>query len=213
MAYQTLCTHIADIARNCNRDPDEITTIAVSKGSPISSILPLYNDGCRHFGESRMPEALEKMSSTPQDIEWHLIGTLQKNKVRKAVEKFTLIHSVDTLELAQKISSCSSELSKTTAILLQVNTSLEASKHGFTEEDYLHQSEAIMKLPSIKVEGLMTIAPNTTDTALVRKCFKKLRILRNKLGLKHLSMGMSQDYTIALEEGSTLLRLGSLLFS
>ncbi|MBA3958663.1 MAG: YggS family pyridoxal phosphate-dependent enzyme [Parachlamydiaceae bacterium] len=198
--------------------PSHIQLVAVSKGHPIESILSVYQTGCRDFGENRIQEALEKQTKMPSDIRWHMIGTLQLNKVRKAIGKFTLIHSVDTPELAQKISSCSLEQNLKTAILLQVNTSGELSKHGLSVEQWRKAFASVLALPGVHIEGLMTIAPLVEDKETIRRCFASLREFRDelekqyKISLPKLSMGMSHDYQIAIQEGATLLRIGSAIF-
>ncbi len=194
-----------------------VTVIAVSKRRTVEEIQKFYDEGYRHFGENRLDEALEKQQKLPSDIQWHFIGSLQRKKVSKVIGHFSLIHSVDSLELAQKISSSSAP--QITRILLQVNTSGESSKHGFTPDTIKTLFTQILSLPHLQVDGLMTMAPHTGDTQPIRSCFRALRLLRDQLQqlsgepLPHLSMGMSNDYPIAVEEGATLLRLGSALFS
>lgn len=195
----------------------EVSLIAVSKNQPVEKLLSLYKFGCRRFGESKVQEWLTKKEALPKDIEWHFIGTLQKNKVRKVVGEVSLIHSVDSLELAKKIAEVSVEKGVTSNILLEINTSLEGTKHGFSEEEVLLAYPEIQLLKGISVEGLMTIGPNTNEEEKIRSAFRNLREIRKKLEeggkrLPHLSMGMSHDFPIALEEGATLLRIGTLLF-
>ena len=220
MHYLRLLEDIAQIAQRAGRDANSITLVAVSKGYPWTRFQPAYEAGCRDFGESRLQEALPKIAEAPSDIRWHLIGSLQKNKVRKAIGPFTLIHSVDTFEIAEKISQCSQEAHTVTPLLLQVNTSGEATKHGLSEEVWERSLEAILALPAIRIEGLMTMAPLVDDEKVIRQCFANLRKLRDKWAAQlpqqsfyHLSMGMSHDYPIAIEEGATLLRIGTALLS
>lgn len=218
MNYLNVIQDVASVASRCRRNPKEITVIAVSKYHPIEALLQVYASGCRDFGESRIQEVLPKIESAPEDIKWHLIGSLQKNKVNKVIGKFNLIHSVDSFELAQKISEASALANQTTSILLQVNTSNEASKHGFTPGEVRSSFDKLQSLPNLKIEGLMTMAPLTQDETLVRHTFLALRLLKEELSpkdktaFKHLSMGMSHDYAIAIEEGATLLRIGSKIF-
>lgn len=212
MNYSHILDEISETAMACGRAPKEITLIAVSKGYPWDVVEPAYASGCRDFGESRLQEALPKIDLAPADIRWHLIGTLQKNKVAKAIGIFSLIHSVDTPELATKISQCSEERGVITPILLQVNTSGETTKHGLSQEQWQPHLEALFQLPSIRIEGLMTMAPFVEDEKAIRNCFALLRKMRDKLNLQHLSMGMSHDYRIAIEEGATLLRIGTAIF-
>lgn len=210
--YLEILQQVQDFARKNKRDPKSITLVAVTKGRTVDEILSLYQLGCRNFGESRVDEALEKMEKLPKDIQWHLIGTLQKNKVRKVMGKFALIHSVDTPELAKKISECSLETGLKTPILLQANTSGEESKHGLSFEEWLEKFGEMKQLEGIDIRGLMTIAPLMDDENTIRHSFAKLRELGERLKLKHLSMGMSQDYPLAIAEGATLLRIGTALY-
>jgi len=218
--YTQIRADVEAIARRCDRDPASITLVTVTKTHPLEDILPVYDAGCRDFGESRLQEALEKIPQAPQDIRWHFIGTLQSNKVRKAISRFALIHSVDSVELAAKISQISVEMGMTTPILLQANTSGEASKHGLPPDQWKQAFESLLALPGIDIQGLMVMAPLTEDESVIRRCFSELRYLRDELAsypgisssFRHLSMGMSYDYPIAIEEGATLLRIGSAIF-
>lgn len=211
--YVEIKQKIADYAAYYGRNPSEINLIAVSKGRSWEEIYPLYAAGQRDFGESRQQEADSKIHKAPDDIHWHFIGTLQPNKVRKVIGKF-LIHSVDSPHLAKKISACSQEASIVCQMLLQVNVSGEASKHGLSIEDWKSHLEEVMQLPSICIKGLMTMAPHDADEKIARNCFSKLRTFRDELGinLPYLSMGMSRDYPWAIAEGATHLRIGSALF-
>lgn len=218
--YLRILENIAEIAQRSGRDPSAITLVAVSKGYSWTQVQTAYSEGCRDFGESRLQEAFAKKVEAPTDIRWHLIGSLQKNKVRKVVGAFSLIHSVDTLEIAEKISECSHEAQLVTPILLQVNTSGEATKHGLTQKEWKRSLESILALPAIRIEGLMTMAPLVEDKKIIRACFADLRRMRDLLApqfvprhpFQHLSMGMSHDYPIAIEEGATLLRIGTALW-
>lgn len=211
--YRHVLESIQEIAVKCGRDPKEITLVAVTKGHSLEHVMPAYEAGCRDFGENRLLEVLEKISKTPDDLRWHLIGTLQKKKVPKAVGTFALIHSVDTFALAQKISQYSERSGVETPILLQVNTSGEEAKHGLSPEDWKHVYEDVIKLPGISVHGLMTMAPLIEDKSRIRDCFSRLRELRDELQLtRHLSMGMTNDYPIAIAEGATILRIGTAIF-
>lgn len=193
--------------------PKNVTLVAVTKGQPINALLELYEAGCRDFAENRLIEAFSKMDNAPSDINWHFIGSLQKNKVAKVINRFSLIHSVDSFDLALKISQCSEAEGVFTSILLQVNVSGESSKHGFSKEDLLKDFEKLKALPSLKIEGLMTMAPLTDDNQVIESTFRGLRELKEKLNLNHLSMGMSHDYPIAILEGATHLRIGTALFN
>lgn len=213
MNYQRVLDEVGSAAERAGRASKEITLVAVSKGNADAAIRTVYDAGCRDFGENRIQEVLPKIQSSPQDIRWHFIGSLQANKVRKAINTFFLIHSVDSLGLAQKISDCSP---KPQPILLQVNTSGEQTKHGLDEAAWFAVFEQLLQLPGIEIKGLMTMAPFQTDEKQVRRCFSSLRIFKEKLSqflpLPHLSMGMSQDYHLAIQEGATILRIGSAIF-
>lgn len=218
--YRHIIRQVQEKAKACGRRPDEITLIAVSKNHPVSSIEKTYQSGARDFGESRIQEALGKIPFLPSDCRWHLIGSLQTNKVGKAVAAFQLIHSVDSTALARKISQVSEARGMTASVLLQVNTSGERTKHGLSAEEWENALAEVIQLPHLQIEGLMTMAPLTEDQQLIRHCFRTLRLLRDRWrnrmkdpdSFQHLSMGMSHDYLIAIEEGATLLRIGTAIF-
>lgn len=214
-----------EVQRLCienGRHPGEVEVIAVSKFQPFSAIQEVVAAGCLKLGENRVQEALQKMTQGKElpFVEWHLIGTLQKNKVRKIIGKFALIHSVDSLELAQKISEESLKMSLKTPILLQVDFTSEQTKHGMDQADVLANFLQFASLQGVDLKGLMTIGPLSEDKDLIRQCFRGLKNLRNALreylgdkeALPHLSMGMTHDYPLAIAEGATLLRIGSALF-
>lgn len=213
MNYSVLLDEIALLAEKAGRSPKEVKLIAVSKEIPLMELKSAYAQGCRDFAENRLPEALQKQSEMPSDITWHWIGRLQRKKVKRVVPRFAWIHSVDSLDLAKEISATA-----LTCILLQVNTSTEGSKQGFKPQELLSLYDQLQALPNLKIEGLMTMAPLKGD---IRGCFAALRHLRDELKkqtkpphtMHHLSMGMSNDYPIAIEEGATLLRIGTRLFS
>jgi len=219
--YNTVKTRIDTLAHRCGRNPQDIKLVAVSKSCSVDDIQAAYDAGCRDFGESRIQEALEKQPHLPIDIHWHLIGTLQKNKVNKAVESFGLIHSVDSVVLAQKTSEESQRRGVTTSILLQVNVSGEVSKHGLSPSEWREALERVNSLPFLEVRGLMTMAPFVEDEEIVRSCFHQLFQLRDEFKQRvvqpalftELSMGMSHDYPIAIEEGATILRIGTAIFA
>lgn len=218
--YLNIRKQIDQIALESNRLPDEIILIAVSKKQPVEALEEVYEVGCRQFGENQIQEALAKKASLPKDISWHFIGTLQKNKVRKAVGSFALMHSVDSLELAQKIDVCSREAGCVTSILLQVNITGEQTKHGLAPHEWRQALPELLTLSSIRLEGLMTIGPFVENEDLIRQCFRELRMLKEEFQVicnrpdlfKHLSMGMSDDFRIAIQEGATLLRIGTSIF-
>lgn len=218
--YEHVLKEIEQTALQCGRKPSDVNLVVVTKSVNWQRIQPIYNLGQRNFGENRLQEAIEKKAGAPQDCHWHFIGTLQKNKVRKVIENFCLIHSVDSFELARKISECSRDLNITTRILLQSNTSGEESKHGYTPQQWKECLEELLVLPHLSIDGLMTMAPLTEDVSLIKNCFTSLRMLRDELNilangkffLPHLSMGMSHDFKIAIAEGATLVRIGSAIF-
>lgn len=218
--YHRVLENIQKKCLECGRKAEDVTLIVVTKSHSIEAIHETYHLGARHFGESRLQEALEKIPALPENCHWHLIGRLQSNKIAKALQTFSLIHSVDTLELAEKISKASELRGVMTSILLQVNTSGEESKQGLSPSEWEERLEEVNDLPNITIEGLMTMAPLTNDIQRVRVCFRELYRLREKWRshmrepqvFRHLSMGMSDDYLIAIEEGATLLRIGSAIF-
>ncbi len=217
---QALTDGIARAAQSCGRKPEEIIFVAVSKGCSIEEIKQAYSAGCRDFGENRIQEALEKMEETPSDIRWHFIGKLQKNKVGKAVGRFVLIHSIDSVELAERVSKASEERGIKTAVLLEANTSGEQTKSGLAAEEWEREFIKMLGFKGITVRGLMTMAPLTEDEVAIRRCFSSLRLLRDRLqqiagehaDLSTLSMGMTHDYPIAIQEGATLIRIGTAIF-
>ncbi len=210
---------IAGAAARTGRTAESITLLAVSKTFPVSDIMQAYADGQRIFGENRLQEAMEKMPQMPQDCEWHLIGPLQRNKVRKALEQgFALIQAVDSMKLAATISRIAGELGITARILLEVNIDGEASKHGFTPQQLEEEWEALTELPGLDIRGLMCIPAPVDDPQDARPAFAALRTLveklrkRGPLPLPELSMGMSHDFEVAVEEGATIVRVGSAIF-
>lgn len=188
------------------REFPHVKLVAVTKNHSWPECEFLYKSGARDFGENRIQEALPKMADSPQDINWHFIGTIQSNKINKIARRFKLIHSVDSYEIAKKISDYSSEKQ---AVLLQVNI---AHKHGFTPDALIADFSKFKDLPNLDIQGLMTMAPQASQDE-IRNTFRTLRELRDSLHLKELSMGMSDDWRIAVEEGATIIRLGSYLFS
>lgn len=216
--YKALFSEIRELALQAGRQPYDVSLVVVTKFHPIEELLPLFEAGCTIAGESRVQELLEKLPQAPAGISWDFIGPLQRNKVKKIVGRVRFIHSVDNLSLAEEISKESHRQGICSHILLQANTSGEASKQGLTPEECLNLFPTIQALPGLKIEGLMTMAPLTEDENVIRHCFRALRSLRDELkkkyqvSLPHLSMGMSHDYKIAIEEGATLVRVGSKLW-
>lgn len=212
--------HIAAAAEKVGRNPAEITLVAVSKTKPLALVEMAYTLGVGDFGENRVQEALPKIAHFhPQQVRWHLIGHLQSNKASKVVAPFACIHSVDSLHLAQTLSRHAVEQGKKLSILLQVNVSGETSKEGMMLEEAPALARQIATLPSLHIEGLMTIAPLVSDPEEVRPVFRELRRLRERLRSEvsasnwtHLSMGMTDDYAVAIEEGATIVRVGRAIF-
>lgn len=211
-----------NIERACakvGRKPDEIELIAVSKTFPTDVILQAYEAGIRKFGENRAIEFRDKVPLLPGDIEWHFIGHLQTNKIKYVGSRAHLIHSVDSLHLAKALSEYGQKNHIEFRVLMEVNTSGEESKYGI----HLHEAQntflQIDRLQNIHLKGLMTIGPFTENVEAIRKAFRALKQIQQDLKtevdnqkLKVLSMGMSHDYLIAIEEGSTMVRIGTAIF-
>lgn len=204
------------------RPQNSVTLLAVSKLQPTEKIIKMYQEGQIDFGENYVQEALLKMDELkPYKIRWHLIGHLQKNKVKQAVGVFDLIHSVDSRELLEKIDHRSAELKIKQKILIQINQGEEIKKTGFQSDDFLKEWEKIKSYENIKICGLMCLPPLFENPESVRPYFRNLKNLLEKIKkqtdlnahpLNELSMGTSHDFKIAVEEGATLLRIGTLLF-
>jgi len=210
-----------EIAEKClkiGRNPAEITLIAVSKTYGYESVLEAQSCGQKDFGENWSQELVEKYDFVPKDISWHFIGHLQTNKAKYVVPRAEFIHSVDTLRLAEEIVKIAQKQNKSQKILLEIKTSEEATKHGLTSEKEIDEIAGFCKEnENINLVGLMTMAPFTDDEEKVRKSFSQLRLLKDELngkgfGLKELSMGMTGDFKLALEEGATMLRIGTAIF-
>jgi pyridoxal phosphate enzyme (YggS family) len=203
---------IGEICAKIKISPDKITILCVTKGRSVDQILEAVNSGIIHLGENRVQEAREKYKSVSQ-AHWQMIGHLQSNKVGEALKIFELIHSVDSLSLAQEINRQASKINKVQDILLEVKTSPELRKFGFKPETLKEVCGEIIKLKNVKIKGLMTIAPLMDNTNETRPYFSKLRQLRNQLNPGWLlSMGMSNDFEVAIEEGADILRLGRVIF-
>jgi len=210
-------TNLAEIERRIlracersGRSPEEVAVVAVTKGVAPERIEEAFRLGLRHFGENRVQEAREKVPRLGHlPITWHMVGHLQSNKAKLALSLFQFFHSVDSLKLAQVLDSRSQTK---VPVLLQVNVSGESTKFGVSPEEAPAVAEAISKLPHLELKGLMTIAPLVTDPEEVRPVFRRLRELRDALGLRELSMGMSEDFEVAVEEGATIVRLGRAIF-
>lgn len=222
---QRVREQMSEAAIRSGRRPTDVTLVAVTKTFPIEVVLQGYAAGLRHFGENRVQEAEDKIREAlvqaPQ-ARWHLIGHLQRNKAKTAVECFDMIHSVNSWRLAQTLNQRCAALGKRMPILIEVNLSGEASKAGYRldedESDFWREAEQIGALPRLHLQGLMTIAPYSPRTEDARPVFAGLRQLRDELKkrlaleLPHLSMGMSGDFVVAIEEGATLVRIGTAIF-
>ena len=212
--------NIEAACQRVGREPEEVTLIAVSKTKPISSIREAYEAGCRDFGENKVQELMDKYEQLPKDIRWHMIGHLQRNKVKYLVGKTALIHSVDSIRLAEEISREAVKMKVNVDILVEVNVAGEESKFGTTCEEAASLVEKIAALPRISVKGLMTIAPYVENEEDNRQYFVNLRQLsvdiKNKnidnVSMEILSMGMTGDYVVAVEEGATCVRVGTGIF-
>lgn len=220
-----LATNLASVqariraaAERAGRDPAEVVLVAVTKGQPPEVVTAAAALGLRVFGENRVQEAKAKIPLCPDSLHWHMIGHLQTNKCRDAVELFEMIQSVDSLHLARELNKRAEQAAKRMPILIEVNASGESTKFGYKPEGLLTELKAINQLPRLEIQGLMTMAPWTPEPEKVRPVFRKLRELKIEceqiLGapLPHLSMGMSNDFEVAIEEGATIVRIGTALF-
>ena len=211
---------IQEACKKANRSREEVTLIAVSKTKPVSMLQEVYNLGIRDFGENKVQELIEKHPQLPSDIQWHMIGHLQRNKVKQVINKATLIHSVDSLRLAEAIEMEAAKKNIVADILIEVNIAEEDSKYGFKEEEVLLAVEQIAKFPHVRIKGLMTIAPFVENPEENRIVFARLRKLSVDIESKNidnvsvgiLSMGMTNDYQVAIEEGATMIRVGTGIF-
>ena len=215
-----------------NRDPGEVTLVAVSKTKPVYDILEAIEAGQQHFGENRVEESIDKipqvMEKTDQTVTWHMMGHIQSRKVKHVLPLFDIIHSVDSVKLAQKLSRLAVENEQSVNILLETNVSGEEAKYGFdgynwrhnpqTKDQLWQEFDSIIKLPNLNVCGLMTMAPFVDDMDVIRPVFADLFALRDTLSnafdvpMPELSMGMTNDYQIAIEEGATIIRVGRAIF-
>jgi len=218
--YQECLQNIRNSCIKRNRSFEDVKLIAVSKTKPVEDILTLYNAGCRDFGENKVQELVDKYQQLPKDIHWHMIGHLQRNKVKYIIDKVCLIHSVDSLELAEEINKQAAKHNLVMNILIEVNVANEESKFGLHPnqvEDFIYQ---VANFRFIKVVGLMTVAPYVDISEENRQYFVSLCQLLVDINSKNidnitidsLSMGMTNDYEIAIEEGATMVRIGSGIF-
>ncbi len=213
---------INNSAVKTGRNPEDIKLIAVSKTVELPKIVTAIKAGASILGENRIQEARNKITELRTDNpylkpEWHLIGNLQKNKVKIAVQLFDLIHSLDSVELAEALNNYSDKQGKKQRVLVQVKLSDEITKHGIPERDVMQLVKKVNEMENLQLDGLMTIPPFFDDIEKTRPYFRKLRELRDKLSsegldLPELSMGMSGDFEVAIEEGSTMVRVGTAIF-
>ncbi|MFO1501366.1 MAG: YggS family pyridoxal phosphate-dependent enzyme [Verrucomicrobiota bacterium] len=215
---QTVQERISRACARARRDAGSVQLVAVAKGQSPQQVRALAELGLTLFGENRVQEAKAKIGQCPSKLRWHMIGHLQSNKCRDAVYFFEAIQSVDSASLAAELQKWAEKSAKTIPIFLEVNIAGEATKHGFRPDDLLNQLREVNRLSRLEIQGLMTIAPWTPEPEKVRPIFRQLRELKERceqqLGapLPHLSMGMSGDFEVAIEEGATIIRVGTALF-
>jgi len=225
---------IAEAARRSGREPDEVTLVAVTKTFPAHEVLAAYEAGVRHFGENRPREGVSKITALEPYISdappsWHMIGHIQSRKARLVVEHYDMVHAVDRLKIARRLSSYADQAGRTLPVFLECNVSGEGSKYGFPLEDweeipskqktFFSAVAEMLDLPGLEVQGLMTMPPYVDDPEEVRPLFVSLRRLRDALRERftsvswhHLSMGMTNDFEVAVEEGATMVRIGRGIF-
>ena len=212
--------NILDACERSGRNPEEVTLIAVSKTKPVEMLQEVYNEGIRDFGENYVQELADKIEIMPKDIRWHMIGHLQRNKVKYLVGKVAYIHSVDSLRLAEVINERSIKLGVVTEIMAEVNIAGEESKFGFTRDEVFDFAEKVSTMEGVKLVGLMTSAPYVNDPEENRQYFREMKSLSvdinekniNNINITELSMGMTNDYIVAVEEGATHVRVGTAIF-
>lgn len=212
--------NIAEACKRAGRAREEVTLIAVSKTKPISMLQEAYDTGIRNFGENKVQELCGKIDEMPSDIKWHMIGHLQRNKVKYIIDRVALIHSVDTYRLAEEINIQAKKKNIIVPILVEVNIAGEESKFGTSAEDAILLVEEISQLENIRIKGLMTIAPYVVDPEKNRLYFRKIKQLSvdithkniHNVSMEILSMGMTGDYEVAIEEGATMVRVGTGIF-
>ncbi|MBS1787552.1 MAG: YggS family pyridoxal phosphate-dependent enzyme [Acidobacteria bacterium] len=208
---------IAAACQRAGRDFFDVTLVAVSKTVEPARIRLAIEAGVRMLGENRVQEAAAKMPElativAEHHVQWHLIGHLQSNKARRAVELFSTIQTVDSFKLAERLNNIAGGLGKRLPVFIEVNLGGEESKEGATPDEVLPLSEQVVKLANLELKGLMAVPPFVDDPEEVRPFFRRLRILRDQAQLKELSMGMSHDFEVAIEEGATIVRIGTALF-
>ena len=218
--YEEVQKKITEACKRAGRNREEVTLIAVSKTKPVEMLSEIYDLGERNFGENKVQELTEKEEVLPKDIHWHMIGHLQRNKVKYIIQCVTMIESVDRIELAQEIDRQAQMHGVVMPVLIQVNLAREEQKGGIYIEDYPALLDAASHLPGIKVSGLMATMPNVPDVETIRPLFREMRAMfdrerenaRQGVDMRVLSMGMTHDYLVAVSEGATQVRLGHAIF-
>lgn len=218
--YANVLKNVHIACERAGRKTDDVTLIAVSKTKPVEMLQEIYDCGCRDFGENKVQEIMDKYDKLPNDIRWHMIGHLQTNKVKYIVDKVYMIHSVDSIKLAKEISKEAVKKNVTVKVLLEVNVAKEETKFGLLTEEVLDFYKEVIDLPGLKVCGLMTIAPYVENSEENRQHFVNLKQLMvdiesektDNISVGELSMGMTGDYEVAIEEGATYVRVGTGIF-
>ena len=213
-------SRVEQACKRAGRDVAEVTLIAVSKTKPITDLQEIYNAGVRDFGENKVQEMCDKMENMPKDIKWHMIGHLQRNKVKYIVGNVALIHSVDSYRLAEEINIQAKKKGIVVPILVEVNIADETTKFGVSKEDAMELVRQIASLDALSIKGLMTIAPYVVDPEENRAYFRKIKELSvdidnqniDNVSMDILSMGMTGDFEVAIEEGATMVRVGTGIF-
>ena len=212
--------NILKACEKSGRNPEDVTLIAVSKTKPVPMLQEIYDENIRDFGENKVQELVEKYDELPQDIKWHMIGHLQRNKVKYIIDKVSMVHSVDSVRLAEAIEKEAAKKDICIPVLIEVNVAGEESKFGLSVEEVLPFLEEISSYEHLQVKGLMTIAPFVANPEENREVFQKLKKLSvdiatkniNNVNMSVLSMGMTNDYQVAVEEGATMVRVGTGIF-
>ncbi len=204
----TIQSQVRVACESVQRDPATVTLIAVSKTFPTDAIREAYDAGHRHFGESRLQEALPKIEALPSDIVWHFVGTLQSNKAKRIAQLFDVIHTIDSESQLKEIAKADREV----AGFIEVNIANEAQKAGICADRLDDFNKVVLHYPQVRLCGLMTIGPAVEDAEQSRAYFRELRTLARQIGVEGISMGMSQDFDVAIQEGATHVRVGSAIF-
>ena len=218
--YKQVLQKIQEACRIAGRDPSEVTLIAVSKTKPVEMLKEAYDAGARCFGENKVQEIVEKYDHFPDHVKWHMIGHLQRNKVKYLIGRAAMIHSVDSLRLAETIEQEAAKQKMRMPVLIEVNVAEEESKFGVRTDEVLSLAEQLSSLPHLQVCGLMTIAPYVEDPEDNRTIFRRLKKIIVDIAKKNidnismnvLSMGMTGDYQVAIQEGATMVRVGTGIF-